>query len=142
METRTLLLGLLLLASNEALAHNGEHHEDHAHKAPHGGDVKTVGSGHLEALVRDGNLVVYVLDAGEKTVVPPKEAKASLLAGKAKAALALRSEADALVAPLPAGVTGKATVIVTVTLDGKPQSARFSLEIATAKASGPSGHSK
>ncbi|MDY7229846.1 hypothetical protein [Hyalangium rubrum] len=115
--------------------------EDHAHGSPHGGQVKTAGKGHVEALLEADKLVVYVLDEKERTVAPPKEAKAVLLVGKGKQELQLSARGNALEASLPDDVRkqltaaqGKATAIVTVSVGGTTQSARFTFTGAQAPA--------
>jgi hypothetical protein len=121
--------------------------EDHAHGSPHGGQVKTAGKGHVEALLKADKLVVYVLDEKEQTVTPPKEAKAVLLAGKGKQDLQLAASGDALEVSLPddvrkqlAAAQGKATAIVTVSVGGSTQSVRFTFKGPTpAKGGEPPG---
>lgn len=108
--------------------------QDHGHGSPHGGQVKTVGKYHLEALVKDSMLHVYLLDEKEKSLPPPREGRAVLQMGKMKHDLKLAASGDMLMADLPpeaakhlAEPSAKGVAVVTLTLDGKPQSARFSL---------------
>lgn len=62
MKKVTYLLTALLLAATTLFAQ-----EDHKHGSPHGGEVKTAGTGfHMEAVIRGGNLSVYLLDGNER----------------------------------------------------------------------------
>ncbi len=108
--------------------------QEHAHGSPHGGQVRTVGKYHLEAVVKDSMLQVYLLDDKEKSLPPPKEGRAVLQMGKAKHELKLAASGDMLMAELPpeaakhlAQPNARGVAVVTLTLDGKPQSVRFSL---------------
>jgi hypothetical protein len=133
--TRSILATSMLLMAPAAFAHEGHDHHaaaDHKHGSPHGGLVQTVGSQHVEALVQDAKLSVWVLDGQEKTVAPPAEAKAIVLVNKKSFAVALKASGEALVGTLPADAVhqmaetkGKATVVVTLTVDGTVQSVKF-----------------
>jgi len=120
-----LLLASLLLASGAAWADGkGGHH----HHAPHGGQVRDAGNVHLEAVAKDGKLLLYVLDAHEKTLPPPAEGTVKLLVGKQLHDLTLKPEGEALAATLPADTAGKAFVaVVVVKLEGGVKTARFKL---------------
>jgi len=64
MKKVTFLLSALLLVATGLFAQ-----EDHKHGSPHGGDVKSAGTGfHMEAVVKDGMVMVYLLDGSEKTM--------------------------------------------------------------------------
>jgi hypothetical protein len=119
------MLASLLLASIAAWADGkGGHH----HHAPHGGQVQDAGGVHLEAVVKDGKLLLYVLDTNEKTLPPPSEGTVKLAVGKQLHDLTLKPEGEALSAPLPAGTEGKALVaVVVVKLESGPKTARFKL---------------
>ena len=55
------LLSALLFAATTLFA------QDHKHGSPHGGEVKTAGADfHMEAVVKNGMMIVYLLDAKEK----------------------------------------------------------------------------
>lgn len=118
-------LAALLLASGAAWADGkGGHH----HHAPHGGQVQDLGGGHLEAVVKDGKLLLYVLDAQEKTLPPPAEATVKLTEGKRIHDLTLKPDGEALSVALPAGTEGKALVaVVVVKLESGLKTARFKL---------------
>lgn len=128
---------ILAVASTVLASDKGRH----AHKSPHGGEVQTVGKYHLEGLVKDGKLVVYLLDGEENPLPAPAEAKATVLMGKMKHDLVLKLDGDCVSAALPAGMAGqKMTAVVTLTLDGKAESARFSLAAASDADHGKKGH--
>jgi hypothetical protein len=119
------LLASLLLASGVTWADGkGGHH----HHSPHGGQVQDAGTVHLEAVVKDGKLLLYVLDANEKTLPPPAEGTVKLAVGKELHDLTLKPDGEALSAALPAGTEGKALVAaVVVKLDSGLKTARFKL---------------
>lgn len=63
MKKVTFLLSALLIAATTLFA------QDHKHGAPHGGEVKTAGPGfHMEVVVKGGMMMVYLLDANEKSM--------------------------------------------------------------------------
>lgn len=47
---------------------HGHHGEDHAHKAAHGGIVKTAGNYHIEMVKDEENIRFYLLDGKENTI--------------------------------------------------------------------------
>jgi hypothetical protein len=123
------LASLLLAASATWADGKGEHH----HHAPHGGQVQDAGGVHLEAVVKDGKLLLYMLDANEKTLPPPSEGTVKLAVGKQLHDLTFTPEGEALSAPLPAGTEGKAFVaVVIVKVEGGHKTARFKLGAAKA----------
>lgn len=63
MKKVTFLLSALLLVATSLFA------QDHKHGSPHGGEVKTAGTGfHMEAVIKNGMVMVYLLDGSEKTM--------------------------------------------------------------------------
>jgi hypothetical protein len=83
---------------------------------------------HLEALTKDGKLLLYVLDAHEKTLPPPAEGTVKLMVGKQLHDLVLKPEGEALAAPLPTGAEGQSLVaVVVVKLGSGVKTARFKL---------------
>ncbi len=100
---------------------------DHTHTAPHGGAVKTAGSGHLEFVPGDGTFAVYPLDAAEAALPVADIAGAQAViqprSGSAQT-LSLEPMGDHLMGTLPGGV-GAYTAIVTVPVAGESRSARF-----------------
>jgi hypothetical protein len=132
-----------------AMAGDGHGHAKgkHAHRAPHGGNVETVGKFHVELVRKDGQIQVYVLDAKEETVEPPQKAKLTLIVGKHRHELALAKDGDHLAASLPGDgrahldeAQGKASVLLSVVLDGKPRTVRFKLTGHGHKAHEQEGH--
>ncbi len=70
---KTMLLASLMFAAAPVLMaqEKEEHHhegEDHEHTSPHGGTVKTAGAYHIELVRQENKVLVYLLDAGEKTI--------------------------------------------------------------------------
>jgi hypothetical protein len=124
------ILAFLLLSPAATWADGkGGHH----HHAPHGGQVQDAGGVHLEAVAKDGKLLLYVLDANEKTLPPPSEGAVKLAVGKQIYDLALKPEGEALSATLPAGTEGKALVaVVVVKLESGFKTVRFKLGEAKA----------
>lgn len=121
---RLVLASLLLVSSATWADGKGEHH----HHAPHGGQVQDAGGVHLEAVAKDGKLLLYVLDANEKTLPPPSEGTVKLVVGKQIHDLTFKPEGEALSVPLPAGTEGKALVaVVVVKLESGVKTARFKL---------------
>lgn len=107
-------------------AHGGD---DHAHKAPHGGVVKSTGDGHIELKVEgDGKVTLWFLDVDEK----PKSAKGAsatlrpIAAGAKEITLVYDDKADALVGKLESAAPAEA--LVTITQSGKTsEPLRFAL---------------
>lgn len=62
MKKITIAMSILLATASTSFA------QDHAHGAPHGGTVKTAGDYHMEAVVKDNVLTVYLLDGAEKEI--------------------------------------------------------------------------
>jgi len=126
---RPAFVSLLLVSGAGWADEKGGHH----HHSPHGGQVRDAGSIHLEALVKEGKLLVYALDSQEKTLPAPAEGTVKLVVGKDVHDLVLEPEGEALSAALPVGVEGKALVaVVVVKLDSGPKTARFKLGQAKA----------
>lgn len=95
--------------------------------------MQDAGSVHLEAVVKDGKLLLYALDANQKTLAPPTEGTVKLAVGKELHDLTLKPEGEALSVALPAGTEGKALVaVVVVKLASGHATARFKLGQATA----------
>ena len=96
----------------------------------HGGHEVEVGKYHVELVVKDHHLAVYVRDADDKPI-DPKSIKASVnvLSGKDKATVALEPDGgEMLSGQIPFSVRKDAKVIVTFSVKGgKSEQARFSL---------------
>lgn len=66
MKKLALVFSLIFVAMSSVFAQ--EHHGDHKHGSPHGGVVKSAGDYHLELLVKEGKMTVYLLDGKEKSL--------------------------------------------------------------------------
>jgi hypothetical protein len=79
-----LVLGVILVWSVPVGAHKAKH--DDAVKALHGGQARAAGPYHLELVVKDGELVLYVTDHEDKAVpTDGARAKATIQQGYEKA---------------------------------------------------------
>lgn len=102
--------------------------QEHAHKAPHGGQVITVGSYHYEFLVKPGEIDIYVLD-GKENVLSPKGMEGTLivqLPDKTKKELKLELAGDYFKAAIDTASLQSFIAIATIKIDGKPNVGRFS----------------
>jgi len=113
-----LLLGLLLAVSPAAWASD---------KA--GGHEVEVGKYHVELVVKDKDLTLYVRDAADKPIdTKSVKASANVLSGKDKATVQLAAAGDSLKGQAPFSVAKDAKVVVTFSVGGaKSEQARFSL---------------
>ncbi|HXI01460.1 MAG TPA: hypothetical protein VNI52_14420 [Sphingobacteriaceae bacterium] len=138
MKKATYLLSALLFAATTLFA------QDHKHGSPHGGEVKTAGTAfHIEALVKKGVLIVYLLDANEKTMsIAGATATALIQTANGKvstSALKANGKANFIYHLSPAIKYNKA--IITLKKGGKTASASFDLNKKTpGKASETAGH--
>lgn len=100
---------------------------EHAHGSPHGGTVKTAGSGHLELVISGSNLLVYPLDANEAALPVEGITGAQIILqpqGGRTQPIGLTPMGDHLMATVPEGV-GAYTAVVSVPVAGEARSARF-----------------
>ena len=113
-----LLLALLLVVSPAAWASD-----------KHGGHEVEVGKFHIELLVKDKDVTLYVRDAADKPVdVKTVKATANVLSGKDKATVQLTPAGDSLKGQAPFSVAKDAKIVVTFSVAGaKSEQARFSL---------------
>lgn len=96
----------------------------------HGGHEVEAGKYHVELVVKDRELSLYVRDQGEKPVdAALVKATASVLSGKEKASVALTPRgAEVLVGQAPFALRKDAKVVVTFSVGGaRSEQARFSL---------------
>lgn len=100
----------------------------HTHTAPHGGDVKSVGSVHLEAKFMPEGVLVWVTDKDEKPLDTSAFAGATAIVKGTGAPESMTftpmGEHLHAVATLEHGAP--ATAVVTITVDGKAESVQFS----------------
>lgn len=118
-------LALVMLAAAPALADAG-----HGHSAKHGGKVVESGHHHLEVVVKDGSLEVFV-DSEDGKPEDVKDAKATATV------LSEGKKEDITLAPGGASLKGTGgfkaakgtTVVITLTMPGhKPEQARVKLD--------------
>lgn len=129
-----LVIALLLQA--RAYADDGAGHSaprapgEHAHPSPHGGQVVTAGKYHFELVVHSDEVHIYLLSDTMKPL-PVKEVTGTIqvvASGSSAQRADLKAETDALEAKLDLSKLDKFVALVTVVIDGKPQSARFAVE--------------
>lgn len=100
---------------------------DGALVAAYGGQItETPGGVRVEFAVRDGSVRAWVRDHGNKPVAAI--GKATLLVGGKKLEVPLKAEGAALTADAPVASADKVQAILSLTVDGKPVSARFAQE--------------
>ena len=108
--------------------------EDHAHDAPHGGKVATIGDKHLELTIApDGHIDVFILDANTKPISSKNaqgKVKLTLADGIKEFPLTYDAQSDHLTAMAPKMTAPRLVALVDLTIDGKPYSARFEYEFA------------
>lgn len=86
-----LVLGAILVLSIPVEAHKAKH--DDSVKALHGGQARSAGPYHLELVVKDGELVLYVTDHEDKAVpTDGARAKATIQHGYEKARIQVELE--------------------------------------------------
>ncbi len=126
----TLTLALALTApflGTLACAHD---QEDHAHKAPHGGIVRTSGKYHVEVVPKGTSVDIYLLDDKEATL--PIQNVTLKVTGMTKAKKKLdvqpKPAKDHFTASVPAGSLAGATLVVTMRRGEETISARFALK--------------
>lgn len=68
MKNSILSIVLTLLSLAPVMAQHQHGAGDHKHASSHGGTVKSAGNYHLELRQKDGALLVYLLDANQKTI--------------------------------------------------------------------------
>ncbi|HVR95132.1 MAG TPA: hypothetical protein VMW27_00855 [Thermoanaerobaculia bacterium] len=125
---KTLVLTLVLaLVGTLACAHD---QEDHTHKAPHGGIVRTAGKYHVEVVPKGTSFDVYLLDDHEATLpIRSVTVKVTgLTKDKKKLDIQPKPIEDHFTAAVPAGSLAGATLVVTMRRGEETISARFALK--------------
>lgn len=119
--TTTVMMLALALAPGAAFAH-GE-----APPATHGGTIQEAHEMWLELVVRDKEVTIYVLDEAKKPVPSAQvSGTVTVLAGGKMYKVALSpAEGNSLHGELPAPATGRVAATVSLKVDGKAMSARF-----------------
>ena len=102
--------------------------EGHKHDSPHGGIVKAVGNYHFELGLGPKILTVWLLDGAMKPLPPAGKSGQILIQqqGKKKLALPLLDAGDHFEAKADLAGAKSFIAIVSLNLDGKKQSGRFS----------------
>lgn len=124
-----------LLASGNAAAHTDEYLD--SQPSPHGGQVRMTDLYHLEMLVKDGDITVYVMDHSNQPLPSAgMQATATVLAGESKTEVKLEPAGDNLLKGKGEfKPTDDLKVLLSVT--PAPQLARFTpLQKPQAKAEG------
>ncbi|HSV28314.1 MAG TPA: c-type cytochrome [Candidatus Omnitrophota bacterium] len=102
----------------------------------YGGQVAVAGDAHVEMILRDGALKAWVRDHADKPLAAA--GKATILAGGKKLEAPFRADGPALVAEVSVKSGDKVTAVLSLTVAGKPVSARFAQEaVAVPPLSGP-----
>lgn len=97
--------------------------------ANYGGQIAETAQGwRIEFVVRDGGLRVWVRDRGDKPVVA--SGKATLLVRGKKMDVPLKADGDMLTGDAVVNSADKVAVILSLSVNGKPVSARFAQEAA------------
>ncbi|QDF97014.1 hypothetical protein CJ010_10985 [Azoarcus sp. DD4] len=120
------LLAAVLAASVPAAAHTDEYLE--AVKAPHGGRLRMSGPYHLELVVKDRDILVYVTDHGDKEIATAGgEGKVVLQRGSSRVSVRLEpSGGNVLRGKSESGITPSTSAVVFVKLPGQDAySARY-----------------
>ena len=95
----------------------------------HGGQEVQVGKYHVELVVKERDLALYVRDQADKPIdAKSLKATANVLSGKDKANVELSPAGDGLKAQVPFAIQKDAKILVTFSqAGGKSEQARFSL---------------
>lgn len=111
-----------------AVGGSGQALADGAMAPAYGGQMVETPEGiRVEFAVREGAIRAWVRDHGDKPIPATKiSGKATLLIGSKKVELPLKAEGDKLVAEGAVSQADKVTAILSLTVDGKLVSARFS----------------
>jgi hypothetical protein len=87
----TSLFGAILVTSFPAQAHNEEYFD--SRESPHGGQMRMTGPYHLELVLKDKEILLYVMDhADSKISIKGGSGKATIQTGKDKTAVSIKLE--------------------------------------------------
>lgn len=111
-----------------AVGGSGQAMADGAMMPAYGGQMVETAEGiRVEFAIREGAIRTWVRDHGDKPIpVSNVSGKATLLVGRKKVELPLKVEGDSLLADGAVSQADKVTAILSLTVNGKPISARFS----------------
>ncbi|MDP2309706.1 MAG: hypothetical protein Q8P18_27040 [Pseudomonadota bacterium] len=102
---------------------------EHAHASPHGGEVKTVGERHVEALFMPGGIMFYVSDAGQKPLSLDGLTGSAVVKGPSGVeTVTLAPMGDHLHAAARLAQGDAATAVLTLTVGGKAESVSFEVK--------------
>lgn len=131
--------GLIVIAfaglTTVALAHTDEYFDKL--QTPHGGQIRMAGPYHLELVVGESELTVYVADHGNKPIeTTGGSAKAIITSGKDRYVVLLTASGENVLKGSGEFKLGKSsTVNLVVTLpDQQPQRAKFTFKLSGGKA--------
>lgn len=95
----------------------------------HGGQEVQAGKFHVELVVKERDLTLYVRDQADKPVdAKTVKARANVLSGKEKATVEFAPSGEALKGSAPFAISKEAKVVVTFSVAGaRSEQARFSL---------------
>ena len=123
----TLVLGIVLALSSPAIAQGNKH----SHAGKHGGKVVESGHHHLEIIVKDGMIQIYVDgEDGKPEDVKNAKAKATILSEGKKQDVTLNpDEANTLKGTGAFKAIKGTTIVITLTMPGHaPEQARVKLD--------------
>ncbi len=136
MKKVTLIFSVLFIAASTLFAQEG-----HKHGSPHGGEVKTAGGFHMEAVIKGSILTIYLLDGNEKPMTISGATASALIQtadGKTSTVILRANGKESFAFKLnPSKKYNKA--IVTIKTGGKTASASFDLK-SKAKGHEEAGH--
>ncbi|MBC7544348.1 MAG: hypothetical protein H7338_16630 [Candidatus Sericytochromatia bacterium] len=120
-----LIAGFSLTAP--AWAHEGEHHEDHTHAAPHGGVVSTVQQFHFELVSKGNQIKVYLLDDKLKLLPTKGRTGEAIVQMNGKThRIVLKPNGEAFTGQLDLSKATKYVAVISLRIDGKMYRGRFS----------------
>ena len=105
-------------------------HEKRSHQSPHGGQVVSAESRHLELVVHEGEIRLYLFSQS-MTPLPVEGVRGTieiLVPGLENRRAEFTPGIDALEAKLDLVGVRKVIAVVTLNIDGKAQTARFSID--------------
>ncbi|MES2644253.1 MAG: hypothetical protein V4850_32505 [Myxococcota bacterium] len=99
---------------------------EHAHASPHGGEIKTVGNRHVEALFMPGGIMVWLTDTAEKPLPLDGITGSAVVKGPGGVeTVTLAPMGDHLHAVAKLAQGEPATAVLTLTSSGKAESVSF-----------------
>ncbi len=122
---KVILLSIVLFTASTLFAQ-----KEHKHRSPHGGEVKTTGTGfHMEVTVKKGMMMIYLLDSTQKSLsiaMATASATIETAEGKVNTFILQPHNKEAFIYNLDKGIKYD-NAVVTIKLDGKVATASFDL---------------